>query len=40
MFIVKVKDGVYEVRKRDKARPIFRGSISDCSEFIRINQGI
>jgi hypothetical protein len=35
MFIVKVSKGVYEVREHKYPRPIFRGTMTQCVEFMR-----
>lgn len=37
MHIVKISAGVYEVRRYRYERPMFRGTISECTEFMRIN---
>ena len=37
MHIIKVSDGVYEVRRPKYDRPIFRGTMSQCVEFMREN---
>ena len=37
MHIVKISKDVYEVRRHRYPRPMFRGTMSECVEFMRIN---
>ena len=37
MHIVKISKNVYEVRRYRYERPLFRGTINECTEFMRIN---
>ena len=37
MHIVKVSKDFYEVRRHRYPRPMFRGTMSECVEFMRIN---
>jgi hypothetical protein len=37
MHIKKVSEGLYEVRRHRYPRPMFRGTMAECVEFMRIN---
>lgn len=37
MHIIKVAKNVYEVRRHRYPRPMFRGTMAQCVEFMRAN---
>jgi len=38
MHIIKIGDGLYEVRRHRYNRPMFRGTMSQCVLFMQINK--
>ena len=37
MHIKKVAPGVYEVRRHRYPRPMFRGTMAECVQFMQVN---
>jgi len=38
MFIEKVADGVYQVRLKKSTRPLFRGTLKQCVNYMNTNR--